>query len=280
MIDRRRTARPSNINVFNSQHSIDYVCVDARVFPDITRMYVQLDSTARDGALWSIVSDHRPVVVETPWKRVVYVDTSEYVSPLTALVNRLRVLDLHTLRSDMYSEIWQLQWDPELASLYDAFLPSVLRMEAPQPPGIDDMCSYTCTCVWTAADNAGMVRRRPMPLDTQVWGTCEYVCQHDNTVSVDDMMMLERGEFPRKLWWEDECRTSQLHVRTCERLYHKCQSRLVHNVRTGAYSCNMVHEQSRDVLEQRRDELLTCWSNASCDSNLLLATRVLSSLVL
>ena len=67
------------------------------------------------------------------------------------------------------------------------------------------------------------------------------------------MVWLERGEFPRQLWWDNECRDAQIHVRECERVYHQCQSQFVRSVRSGTSHHVAGTDHCTSVLVRNRE---------------------------
>ena len=112
--------------------------------------------------------------------------------------------------------------------------------------------------VWLAANRAGLVRKQVMPLDTCVWGECVYTTQLAMWKE-EDMLWLERGKFQRFVWWDSECDQAQQLVRTCEKIYHRYQHRLVNTVcggRGNSFECQSKLECSkheyRDALHKYR----------------------------
>ena len=73
---------------------------------------------------------------------------------------------------------------------------------------ISYVCDIVSESIWLAADKAGLIRKQVIPLETRVCGKCEYTSQHFMWRE-EDGVRLERGEFPRSMWWDSECVEAQ-----------------------------------------------------------------------
>ena len=69
-------------------------------------------------------------------------------------------------------------------------------------------------------------------IDREKWGKCKWT-EPRVALTSDDMVWLEKGHMPRKLWWDAECNDARKLARQAERAYRKCHARLLDKLKRG-----------------------------------------------
>jgi hypothetical protein len=154
------------------------------------------------------VSDHVPMCMAAPWTRDDRLSRLHDLAIDVADVHsRIRLLNVDAWRSDEYSEQWCINWDSRSSLCFDSCLSSYLEGQpCPFTDSMNDQLGWYAECMWACAEKAGMVRKRPLPLDQEVWGVSELTTP-PVALTVDDLAWLENGKAPPRLWWNYDSTT-------------------------------------------------------------------------
>ena len=81
--------------------------------------------------------------------------------------------------------------------------------------------------MWHAADEAGLVCKRSIPLSYDTWGKSHVTIPVDEHTILDDTLWMDQDRIPRRLWWDDACAFAKGEARAAEDAFRMWQKRTV-----------------------------------------------------
>lgn len=225
---------------------VDYICIDKRLANTVLDCSVLDDTCTYGGDMWSSVSDHLPVCVDIPWGHTARQIKEVFDRLDRALSHQSCLAEFNDFREAVYSQQWNIRWNKEREKRFDMCantwasqvdIQAMLNVSDMSSLGLDTDTWYEQHVnvlleslnewMWDAADHAGMVCKRPLPLCNDRWGTSHVTMPIDRHIILDDLLWYDQGKMPRRMWWDSTCEDAKHEARLAENAFRKWQENVI-----------------------------------------------------
>ena len=197
---------------------VDYICVDERLVDQTIDMIVLDDIT------YQTISDHSPIMAVMLWGASARYWNDINTENSEAISETKIWLWINEWREDTYSEQWTIRWKNGHDDVYDRGIHKWMT-EYEGINHVDDMIEDINLAIWDCAEQAMCIKKIGIQLPRDKWGICKYTEPIDKVLYNDDIKWLEKGWFPQREWWNEECMSATRALRTAHKRLKACMKR-------------------------------------------------------